>query len=70
MNKTTNCDFTVIIPVYNEEDNIGRLEQEMLDFLSRASRKSCVLFVNDGSADSSLWLIQEQSQNSSAGLQL
>lgn len=59
MNKTANYDFTVIIPVYNEEDNIGRLEQEMLDFLSRASRKSCVLFVNDGSADSSLRLIQE-----------
>jgi len=54
-----NYDFTIIVPLYNEEDNMLRLEQELANFLKVAAKKSAVLFVNDGSTDSSLQLLEE-----------
>ena len=59
MNKTANYQLTIIVPVYNEEGNILRLEQELGDFLKAAKGSSCVLFVNDGSTDRSKPLILE-----------
>lgn len=54
MNKTSNFQLTIIIPVYNEEANISALEDRLFKYLPQAIRSSCVLFVNDGSKDSSL----------------
>lgn len=54
MNKTANYNFTIVIPVYNEEDNMKMIENKLCTYLSHASSKSCVLFVNDGSVDRSL----------------
>lgn len=45
--------FTIIVPVYNEEDNLARVEQELLAYIKIATKKTKVLFVNDGSKDSS-----------------
>ena len=59
MNKTANYQLTVIVPVYNEEGNILRLEKELGEFLKEAKVSSCVLFVNDGSKDNSERLIRE-----------
>ena len=59
MNRTANYDLTVIVPVYNEEGNILRLEKELGEFLKTAKATSCVLFVNDGSKDDSERLIRE-----------
>lgn len=59
MNRTANYQFTIIVPVYNEEGNILRLEKELGDFLKSAKVSSCVLFVNDGSKDDSERLIRE-----------
>lgn len=53
MNKTANYRLTIIVPVYNEEGNIRRLEKELGNFLKIARISSCVLFVNDGSKDQS-----------------
>lgn len=53
MNATANYDFTVIVPLYNEEDNISALEQRFADWLPQAPVRTCVLFVNDGSTDTS-----------------
>lgn len=53
MNATANYDLTIIVPVYNEEENSAALEQRLSAWLLTAARHACVLFVNDGSTDSS-----------------
>ena len=51
-------EFTIIIPVYNEEENLDRVEKEMLAFMKTANKETSVLFVNDGSKDNSQQLIK------------
>lgn len=59
MNKTADYDLTIITPVYNEEDNLDRVEKELSSFLPKSLVRTCVLFVNDGSTDGSLRKIEE-----------
>lgn len=59
MNKTVNYDFTIVVPIYNEEDNMLTLESKLSSFLPESKYSTCVLFVNDGSKDQSLPLIKE-----------
>lgn len=54
MNHTSEYQFTIIIPVFNEEENISALEEKLSLFLPKSLYRSCVLFVNDGSRDTSL----------------
>lgn len=54
MNQTGTYEFCIIVPIYNEEDNVTRLAKELSDYIGYASVKTCVLFVNDGSIDQSL----------------
>lgn len=53
MNKTAQYDLTIIVPIYNEEDNMEALESRLGAFLPVCNRPACVLFVNDGSKDDS-----------------
>jgi glycosyltransferase involved in cell wall biosynthesis len=53
-----NYQFTIIVPVYNEEDNLERVEKELGNYLTIATKKAKVLFVNDGSKDKSQQLIE------------
>lgn len=62
MNKTKDYDLTIILPVYNEQDNMKRLSETISGYLKESSVKSCALFVNDGSNDDSLKLIKEACQ--------
>ena len=59
MNDTRNYELTIIIPVFNEEDNMKRVEEKLAAFVGHAPMKTCVLLVNDGSKDSSLKAIRE-----------
>ena len=59
MNCTSEYDFTIIVPVYNERENIARLEEAFRSYLPGASRRTCVLFIDDGSTDDSLALLQQ-----------
>ena len=36
MNKTANYRLTIVVPVYNEEGNVVRLEKELGNFLKMA----------------------------------
>ena len=53
MNKTAAYRFTIVVPVYNEEDNMGALEKTLNEFLPHSLYPACVLFVDDGSTDRS-----------------
>ena len=50
--------FTIVVPVYNEEDNLKRVEEELSKYIKIAIKKTKVLFVNDGSKDKSQELIE------------
>lgn len=50
--------LTIIIPVYNEEENLLRVELELSKYLKTALVPASVLFVNDGSSDKSLNYIE------------
>lgn len=65
MNKTANYSLTIVIPVYNEEDNIKRLQEVVGAYLPACPVPACALFVNDGSKDRSLELIQEACKDTS-----
>ena len=65
MNKTADYQFTIVIPVYNEEDNIYALEKSLQAFLPKSLYPACVLFVNDGSKDNSEKLIKEVCERNS-----
>ena len=49
--------FTIIVPVYNEEDNLERVEKELLSYTKIAMLPTTILLVNDGSRDKSQNLI-------------
>jgi len=50
--------FTIIVPVYNEEDNLERVEKELFTYSEIATKSTCILFVNDGSKDNSQSIIE------------
>lgn len=50
--------FTIIIPVYNEEANLERVEEALSNYMNMALLPTKVLFVNDGSTDNSQALIE------------
>ena len=54
-----NFKFTIIVPVFNEEDNLLRVEKELNDYIKIAKFPTKILFVNDGSKDESQALIDE-----------
>lgn len=52
--------LTIIIPVFNEEDNLLQLSNALTHFLDHAIVNTKVLFVNDGSTDNSQQIIEEE----------
>ncbi len=51
--------LTVIVPLYNEEDNLKRVEKELSEYIKIAHFPTQVLFVNDGSRDNSQKIIED-----------
>ncbi len=58
-NKTSNYALTIIVPIFNEQDNISALEQRLSAYLPTAQVPACVLFIDDGSKDQSLQKIKD-----------
>jgi len=48
----------VVIPVYNEQENLPALLPRLLPVLDRVGRPYEVLFVDDGSRDASLSILR------------
>lgn len=62
MNRTSQYRFTIIVPYFNEKENINSLEERLSAFLENCPEKgapACVLFVNDGSTDGGERLVHE-----------
>jgi dolichol-phosphate mannosyltransferase len=51
--------FTIIVPIYNEEEALPDLKKALMDYLDIAVLPTKILFVNDGSKDLSLKLLQD-----------
>lgn len=54
-----NHTLTIIIPVYNEQDNLARVQKEVQAYMDVSKVPTQVLFVNDGSKDKSQQMIEE-----------
>jgi dolichol-phosphate mannosyltransferase len=50
----TGPEISVLLPVYNEEDNIEPLNQKLIDSLEQLGRTYEVIYVDDGSSDCTL----------------
>ncbi len=60
MNQTSQYLFTIIVPFYNEIENILHLEKKLGDYLNISTiDRTSVLFVNDGSTDGGGELVKE-----------
>lgn len=55
--------YSVVIPVYNEEANIGLLYKRMNSVISVLSDAFELIFINDGSRDKTLLLVKELAQS-------
>lgn len=58
--------LTIIVPVYNEEDNLPRVQKELQQYIDSCAIETSVLLVNDGSKDTSLDLIKHICQENAA----
>ncbi|MFK7748598.1 MAG: glycosyltransferase [Kordia sp.] len=57
-------ELTIVVPVYNEEDNLERVEKELGAYAASAKIPVKILFVNDGSKDKSQEMIENICANS------
>ncbi len=61
MRKPT-VDISIIVPIYNEEESIPHLYREVTDVLQQMNRSYELLFVDDGSKDGSMEILQKFQQ--------
>ena len=63
MEKT--LDLSIVIPLLNEEENIPELYRELNEVLVKLNKESEIVFIDDGSTDTSLQLLTELQQKDS-----
>lgn len=60
MNGTARYRLTIVVPLFNERDNLPRLEERLSAYLARsAAQPAGVLFVDDGSTDGGDAILEE-----------
>jgi undecaprenyl-phosphate 4-deoxy-4-formamido-L-arabinose transferase len=59
---TSPVDISVVIPVYNEEDNLRELGERLISTLKALGRPFEVIFVDDGSTDRSWQVLSDLNQ--------
>ena len=58
-NALKSYELTILVPIYNEAENIERLASELEIYIHTSLVKTQVLFINDGSTDDSLDLLEQ-----------
>lgn len=46
--------LSVVVPVFNEQDNVKKLHQEIVEVLEKLGKPYEIIFINDGSSDKTL----------------
>ncbi|HOZ29607.1 MAG TPA: glycosyltransferase family 2 protein [Bacteroidales bacterium] len=60
--KKKNTEISIVLPVFNEENNLVQLFNELFDVLKKIDFKTFeIIFINDGSTDDSLKIIKDLS---------
>lgn len=61
----TNSLVSFVVPIYNEEDNVRLLYQELRDVVQNAGLRAEFVFVDDGSSDATVDRLQEETKTDS-----
>ena len=61
--KTKNPEISIVIPVYNERENLVLLDEQITKHMKRLNKEYEVIFVDDGSKDGSAKLIHTLKNN-------
>ncbi|MDY6806263.1 MAG: glycosyltransferase family 2 protein, partial [Cyanobacteriota bacterium] len=56
-----NADYSIVIPIFNEEEILPELWRQLSGVLPRLDGSCEVIFIDDGSVDASLELLEELS---------
>ncbi len=59
-------DLSIVSPVYNEEDNLFELHEELKDVLDELEMEYEIIFVDDGSSDDSYRIMKELAEKDEA----
>ena len=59
-----NVQVAVVIPVYNEEENLPALMQRLMPVMQGLGKSFEIIFIDDGSHDNSLQILKGFTQNS------
>jgi len=65
--------LSVVVPFYNEEDNLPILHKELFDVLQKINEKSEIIYVNDGSTDESVSILKKslvKTKNNKVGIKI
>ena len=57
----TSMDLSVVVPLYNEEESLPHLVQQLLDALRPSGERFELVLVNDGSSDGTATVLQRLS---------
>ncbi len=55
--------LSIVIPLYNEEQNLNRLHERLMEVLGKLSINWEIIFVDDGSSDKTLKILEELTSN-------
>jgi len=58
-NKGADVYYSLVIPVYNESENIHKLDSEIREVMNGLGKSYEILYVNDGSSDNSMDVLKE-----------
>ncbi len=61
----TNTEIAVVIPVYNEKENLPTLMQRLTSVMQSLEKSYEIIFIDDGSTDNSLEILKELAQKPS-----
>jgi glycosyltransferase involved in cell wall biosynthesis len=57
--RMNNCDISIVVPVYNEVDNLAILHEELVSVLTSLGRSFEIIFIDDGSQDGSYEVLRQ-----------